>query len=633
MTSGEPYPEGDGLFANAFEYSAVGMALVAPDGKWLKVNPALCAILGYAEGELLGGRFQDVTHEEDLAEDLRLVKELLAGERVSYQMEKRYRHKPGAVVWAVLSVSLVRDGEGRPLHFISQIQDVTELKRAEERRDSFFKLSLDMMAITGLDGYFREVNPAWTRVLGWTEEELKARPVFDLLHPDDLEATQQARERLAEGVPLLELENRYRCKDGRYRWFSWRSVARPEEGTVFAVARDITERKQTEEALRRASAAAEAASKAKSDYLATMSHEIRTPMNAVVGFADLLSDTELNGPQADYVACIQKSGESLLEIINGILDYSKMEAGMYQLTVEPMDVGAVVQEVHEMLQPLAQERGLALTVAVAAGLPERLEGDASALRRVLINLAGNAIKFTEWGGVEIDARPGVENGRAVVRVRVRDTGMGLNEKIVDRLFVPFEQGDPADRRRYGGSGLGLAISHRLVEYMGGTLAAQNREDGPGADFVFTFPMVRSNGEARTVEPEAATMPVVAPGLKILLVEDNLLNQKLLVLMLKRLGCECDCAMNGQEAVDAVARERYDVVLMDVQMPVMDGWQATREIRRREAMEPKKRRHYIIGQTAYASADDAERSREAGMDAQLTKPISLVSLAGALAKAS
>lgn len=637
MKSSPPRPfdsaEGGGndLFANAFEYAAIGMALVAPDGRWIRVNRAVCEILGYREEELLAKNFQEFTHPDDLKQDLGLVGEMLAGTRSSYQMEKRYLHKSGSVVWAILSVSLLRDQDLQPLNFISQIQDITELKRSEIRRERFFELSLDIMAIAGFDGYFRQVNPAWTRILGWSQEELMGSLVLDFVHPEDRAATQAAQLSLTAGKPLQSLENRYRCKDGSYRWLSWRSVGLEDEKVVYAVARDISDQKEWEAELRRAREAAEAVSRAKSEFLAMTSHEIRTPMNSVIGFCDLLQSTALTPEQDEFVASIQKSGGSLMEIINQILDFSKMEAGMYQIHPQPMNFPALINEIHAALSPLAQARGLDFTRRLSSEVPDWIDADATAIKRVLINLVGNAIKFTERGSVEFEVEKRQEGGGPVLWVRVRDTGIGLTEETLALLFQPFVQGDPSDARKFGGTGLGLAISQHLATAMGGRIHAELRSDEPGAIFHFWFPLI----ETLTVSPQLPPLyhEVVSPDLRILLVEDNILNQKLMVLLLQRLGSPCTVVGDGHQALAILEHEHFDIILMDVQMPGLDGWEATREIRRRETGPPHWKRHYIIGQTAYATADDADRCRRVDMDAHLPKPITLASLAAVLAKAA
>lgn len=634
-----PDPLGrDALFASAFEFAAIGMALVSPEGRWIRVNRALCEILGYSEKELKSLSFQDLTAPEDLETDLGFVREMLEGRRETYQMEKRYRHAKGHLVWTLLSVSLARKPDGSPLYFISQVQDLTERKRTEAERDRFFEVSLDLLAVVGVDGYLRQVNPAWTHVLGWSHEELLARPVLDFVHPDDQAGIQRAREDLLAGHPVLELENRYRCKRGGYRWLSWRSFGLPDQGAIFAIARDVTAQKQVEEQrrrltnrLREARDAAVAANRAKSEFLAMMSHEIRTPMNAVVGFGDLLRETPLTPEQADFVDSIQKAGLNLIEIINGILDLSKMEAGKQEIHIQPFDFRVVVDEVHALLSPLARARGLRFEKEVAADIPRHLEGDASAIKRVLTNLIGNAIKFTEKGSVRIEVTRSASEECPMLEILVSDTGVGIDDATLDRLFRPFVQGDSSLRRKFGGTGLGLSISRHLAEAMGGTLSARGRNDSPGAAFLFTLPLVES-GESVVSLPARRIEPRDIPtGLRILLAEDNAVNRNLMTTLLKRLGCTCEAVTDGARALEKVRGTFYDVILMDVQMPGMDGWEATRAIRRHEQAHPGCGRSYIIGQTAYATSEDTARCREAGMDVHLGKPITLTRLAEALSR--
>jgi len=628
------------LFVSAFEYAAIGMALVSLEGHWIKVNRALCLMLGYSETEFLATSFQDVTHPDDLSADLDNVAALLAGRIASYQMEKRYRSKGGGLIWTILSVSLVRDPQKRPVHFISQIQDISERKRAEIERDSFFRLSLDLLCVSGFDGYFREVNPAWTATLGWSKEELLARPVQEFVHPDDLEALSAARALLFSGQPLFQLENRYRCEDGTYRWLSWQSSPSVQTGTVFGVARDVTRRKQTDLEMERAREAAEAAVQAKASFLAMMSHEIRTPMNAVIGFGDLLADTPLSPDQAEFVASIQKGGANLIEIIDGILDYSKIEAGRLELRPATLDLRALLGEVHRLLSPLAQLNGISFERHWPDDLGSLLVGDELALRRILTNLAGNAIKFTERGLVRIDVAARELSGSRMCEVRFSDTGIGLTEDALSRIFQPFLQGDPSHHRQFGGTGLGLVISRRLAEAMDGTLTAAARSDGPGAVFTFTFPWLEPTAAAadswrKDLGPTARLPEPVRrrDGMRVLLAEDNQTNRKLMIALLGRLGCVCRAVENGEEALLALESETFDVVLMDLQMPVLDGWEATRTLRQREAERGPGERQYVVAQSAYTAPEDLAQCRAVGMDAHLSKPVTLASLAAVLNEAA
>ena len=529
-------------------------------------------------------------------------------------------------------------------------------KSAQDDLDRFFTLSLELLCIANTAGYFVRLNPQWTHVTGYTESELQAAPYIEFIHPDDRESTLAAAARLADGDSIVSFENRYRCRDGRYRWLQWTSAPFVEQGLVYASARDVTDRREAEDALRRyarqmaqarqaqeenaarlrqlvreldvARRRAEEATAAKAEFLANMSHEIRTPMNAVLGMTQLLARTGLSDDQRELVNAATAGAESLLDLVNDILDFSKIEARRLQLESVPFVLRDVVADALRLLAQRAHEKGLDLTWHVASDVPAMLVGDPGRLRQVLLNLVGNAIKFTDRGEVVVGVAPmGLEAGGVRLHFTVRDTGIGVPADKQWQVFGAFIQADGSTTRKYGGTGLGLTISAELVELMHGRLWIDSAE-GEGSTFHFSA-LFAQPSQARP----AARPPSRAPhrSLKVLLAEDNLLNQKVAAGMLVSEGHHLVVVDNGRDAVDAVRGQPFDVVLMDLQMPHMDGLEATAAIREHERAAGG---HVpIIAMTAHALTGDRERCLAAGMDGYVAKPLRISDVLATMAAAA
>jgi PAS domain S-box-containing protein len=622
---------GQERFRGAFLHSGIGIALVSTEGKFLDVNPAFCRYVGYSEKELCAKDFQVLTHPDDLEGDLDQVTRMLAGEIETYSMEKRYRHKDGHLLWAFLSVSLVRDDEGHPVHFISQIQDVTERHRAnEELRISRERLRLATSA--GGIGTWDYDIPSGT--LEWNDAAYAIYGVdpgsfqpdrssaLRFMHPEDVESTVSSlRECLLDGSKECRSEFRIVRPDGEIRYLRiGGEILRDSEGRperFVGVIIDLTPEK-------RALDAARAADQAKSDFLAMMSHEIRTPMNGMLGFAALLRSAGLDELQRSYLDTIDASGQRLLEVIDDILDLSRIEAGSLPIEYAGFEVRACVRDVFELLRPSALKKELQYEMSIAPDVPLGMLSDRGRLAQILTNLLGNALKFTDHGFVRLDVScDRADAGDYIWHFRVRDCGPGVPSEMLHRIFDPFFQASPSRLLRNNGSGLGLGISRHIAELLGGGIAVRNLEGG-GAEFCATIRA--ESAEVAHIDPSgiAASLPACA----VLVAEDNDVNRRLCGLQLRRLGCEPEFACTGKEAVEMARRGKFRAILMDVQLPELDGIDAARAIREEEN---NGHRVPIIAMTANAMPQDRAKCLQAGMDDYLSKPVRIEALGATLAK--
>jgi PAS domain S-box-containing protein len=495
-------------------------------------------------------------------------------------------------------------------------------QRAHEHEERYRLLadnSRDLIVLTR-DGQTVYVSPASRRLYGYDPDELLGTKIEDRVHPDDLPALAAAQAEVRAKGEALVL---YRCrtKKGDLIWVeaSWREspAADGKSTELVVVARDITPRVRNEEALRAAKEHADAANRAKSSFLAHMSHEIRTPMNGILGMNHLLMATDLDARQRDYARTIGDSASSLLRIIDDILDESKLEAGKIEIEFADFDLSKTLDDVVSILQPRAAQKDVRLSMAVNPAACGWFRGDAVRLRQVLLNIAGNAVKFTDRGHVDLDVSVPRELGdHAVVRFEVADTGIGIDEAAQAKLFQKFTQADVSISRRFGGTGLGLAIAKQLVELMGGTIGFSSAP-GAGSVFCFEIPLERVAAPAAKASAAVAVAPAAPKrALDVLIAEDNKINQKVAQLIISNGGHRVDLADDGRQAVDAARANHYDVILMDLQMPELDGIAAAKEIRQlagRAGQVP------IIALTSHAMAGMREEVIAAGMDDYVSKP--------------
>ena len=595
-------------------------------------------LLGYGPDDEFDHGFEEFKrrlHPDDRGSTMEAVK-LHVEANFPYDVEYRLMCKDGEYRWFRARGAAIRDADGRATRMAGGITDITEriesrhrliearkeAEAANEQLSAFFQLSLDLLCIAGSDGYFKRINPAYRETLGYCEEELLADPFLDFVHPDDQEATIGAMEQLAGGQEVTQFENRYRHKDGHYLWLEW-SAAASGDKLIYALARDVTQRRVKEVEIHDAKMAAEAANRAKSEFLANMSHEVRTPMNAIIGMSELLLNTKLTPRQAEYQRLVLDSAESLLGVMNDVLDFSKIEAGRMELDPQDFDLRESIFDTLSTLENRARQRGLKLSHWIAPEVPVRVRADQGRLRQVLMNLVGNAIKFTQEGEISVKVDLKSDQGsEAMLRVEVRDTGVGVPLDKLRSIFEPFTQAEGSTARKYGGTGLGLSICRKIVALLDGEIWIES-EEGHGSTFGFTARITMD--EVSGAEPSGPRKPVVLekkpegmPVLEVLLVEDGRANQLVATRFLERRGHSVTLAENGREAVIAWENGHFDAILMDIHMPEMNGFEATRLIR--EGEEAGSPRIPIIAMTANAMQGDREACLEAGMDDYLAKPV-------------
>lgn len=538
-----------------------------------------------------------------------------------YDLELRFISAKGQKLWTrSICHPEIKDGQVVCLH--GTFQDITARKQAEDDLARIFEMSLDLICIADINtAVFLRVNPAFTSILGYEESELVGHCFLDFIHPEDLDATIRVlEEKLKVGSKVFLFENRYRCKDGSYRWLSWKSHPVSEHGVTYALARDVTEDKVAKAELLEAKERAEAANKTKSEFLANMSHEIRTPMNGVLGMLQLLQTTDQTDEQRKYTYTAIQSSKRLTRLLSDILDLSRVEANRLTIQSLPLDVEKIVEQTCEMFTPMAQQAQVEFLCTIDRRIPRNLQGDVTRVQQVLTNLVGNALKFTERGRVSIEAHCLELSGQNVVRVLfiVTDTGIGIPDEKIDKLFEPFTQASEGYRRNYQGAGLGLSICKRLIELMEGTLAIESVA-GEGTAVHFCLPFILDESMQAT-----RGASVIAPhkkAMKILLAEDEDVNRFATTVLLEKQGHFVVGVENGAEAVATLAEGGFDLVIMDIQMPVMDGVEATKAIRNGESGDAA-RNIPIIALTAYAMNGDKQSFLKAGVNGYVGKPVTI-----------
>jgi PAS domain S-box-containing protein len=519
-------------------------------------------------------------------------------------------------------------------------QAFAALRQTQQRFRAIVESTSEWIWEADLQGRLTYTNPAVEGILGWRPDQLLAHRWCEMMDPDD-------RAQLLAAMPT-EVANRrgwngvvtrWRHLDGSVRFLeSSGGAIVDQDGRVTGfrgVERDVSSREQVESELRAANVAAEEASRAKSQFVANMSHEIRTPLNGIIGMTELALDTDLTAEQREYLELARSSANALLQVVGDVLDFAKIEAGRLELEAIPFSLRRTLEEIVRAQQVVASERGLALDLRVAPEVQDLFNGDALRLRQVLVNLIGNAIKFTESGRVTVTAvAGGVSGDRREVRFAVRDTGVGIPAAAQRAIFDAFRQADGSTTRRFGGSGLGLAICRQLVELMGGRISVDSSPE-EGSEFRFNAWFLDASELMNAAQAKVASIATSVsmsrelPLLRVLVAEDHPVNQRHLARLLEKLGHLPTVVPDGRAALAALERRRYHLVLMDLQMPHLDGLAATAALRERESGSG--RHTPVVAVTARVMVEDRERCLAAGMDGYLAKPLRARELAAEIAR--
>ncbi|MCL6456547.1 MAG: PAS domain S-box protein [Gorillibacterium sp.] len=601
-------------------------------------SPACYTILGYKPEEMINTSIFDYCHPDDIAKFKQYMKESFQAQCFQTNIH-RFRHKDGRYIWLETASRFAYSDNGKTSEIVAVSRDITQRKHYLDQIESLSHsnsliLSSVSEGIFGLDtdGKTTFINPAGAKALGFHSDELIGGQYLshDLqtrsdgtTYPEGESPIQRA---YRDGLASHGKETVFWRKDGTSFLAEYQATPIIDQGIrtgIVVVFRNVTNEKE----IIMAKESAERADRAKSEFLAVMSHEIRTPMNGIISMAGLLAESELSEEQQTYMEIIQHSSNALLHILNDILDFSKIEAGKMVINLEPLAIGSVVENVLELFAANAAEKGIHLGFNLDRSLPPFIIGDSARLRQVLLNLVSNAIKFTEQGSVTVSVKgiSGKEQRHLTLEFTVKDTGIGIPAAKLDMLFQSFSQLHPALNRKYGGTGLGLAICKKLVELMGGVIDVESVE-AEGSAFSFTVPAViwepadEQKDEALVSTDASPTISQTSGkyrDLKILVVDNDLAHQTLMQGILHKQSLKCDIASNGIEALQTVLQHPYDLIFMEINLPLIDGVNATQVIHQLFLPEELP---FIIAVTAFALPDDLKRYTAAGMHDFISKPV-------------
>jgi PAS domain S-box-containing protein len=617
-------------FRQIFEDAPIGMAVVGLDESFDQVNATLCEMVGYTERELTQCTTMDITFDEDIPQGKQNAEELLTGGPRS-SVERRYVRKDGEVLWITRTACLMRDFDGHPRNFLIMVEDISERKRAEKAlceskreveaahhaNQLIMDNSQDVICTIDEWGRFVSVSAACEHVWGYTPSELIGRSYIDMVCPEDRVMTNQVADVLRLDGKITDFVNRYTRKDGTLVHVLWSATWSEADKIMFCVAHDVTDRARIEKELREAKEEADRANHAKSEFLSRMSHELRTPLNAILGFGQLLERQNPTDTQRSRVGHIISAGRHLLNLINEVLDISRVETGNLQLSLEPVCLADALEEALSLMRPLAAERAIALSTSVL-DQDHYVMADRQRFKQVLLNLLTNAVKYTPLEGKVTIASSRTETG--AMRIVVSDTGAGISPEKLARLFTPFDRLG-AEQTGVEGTGLGLALCQRLMQAMKGSIGAESL---PGQGSTFWVELASADSPLERIASVRRDVPESSDGSDakkrtILYVEDNLSNLTLIEQVLaEQPHIQLITAMQGKLGIELARRHSPDLILLDLHLPDLPGWEVLSRLQRDKAT----RDIPVVIISADATARQLKRLMAAGARAYLTKPLDM-----------
>lgn len=606
-------------FFTIFHNANIGIVFIDEKGKILEFNNYFANLTGYPHNELQNMHFATFTHIDDYKQEIVLFDSVLNAQKDAYNIEKRFVNKNGEIVWVNITVAAVRNAKHQIINFVGTATDITGRKLEQEQLKHILEEMPVGICLLNKEKEIYFTNKHFDKLLG-------NKKMYHLQNKDSVmclptneyrnwvskvwdEALNNSEIKDTKGV-----EQEIACLDGQIRIVKFFGISFGDNVLVAVV--DFTKQKDYENELKKAKELADHANQAKSEFLANMSHEIRTPMNAILGFSHLLKETNLDATQKDFLTKINNSSKVLLNVLNDILDYSKIEAKKLALNMYAFNIKSMLRDVISLFEHQIKSKNLELIVKVDSSIPDILTSDELRITQVLTNLLSNAVKFTSSGFIEIElGHIKTKDDFCEVEFRVSDSGIGISEEKIDKLFTAFEQGDSAITKQYGGTGLGLAISKEIAKLLDGEIRVESEVD-VGSTFYFTIKaktdfIKQKHSHMVNIDTKEALDKL--SNRNILVVDDNDLNQEIVKRLLERFQVVVDIANDGLEAIEKIKYKDFDAVLMDLHMPNMDGYEATKIIREFSGVP-------IIALTAAATQNDVNKCIASGMNSHVAKPI-------------